>query len=567
MADTKTDTKDDEYDAYCSSSSQEEEEEYDEEIGWNFEDETGKIEPITCAYSCSTQATPTNVTVILLLVDFTKKYNAMKKRETPSNPNVSRDPLSRSSNNPLRKYENIINLGSYEPPLSSSSLNALEGLCRKTESLRVRTKDKSDRATTEQVLDPRTRMILFKLLSRGLLSNISGCVSTGKEANVYYADSANGSCAVKVYKTSILIFKDRDRYVSGEYRFRHGYSRHNPRKMVRLWAEKEMRNLSRLYNNSIPCPRPIILRGHVLVMSFLGSEGWPYPKLKDAILDDSQARELYLECVLIIRKVYWSCRLVHADLSEFNMLYDTNTNSLYIIDVSQSVEHDHPQALEFLRKDCTNITEFFRKRGVGVMSVKALFDFVTDPTITTNNIEEYIAAAQERAMTEEITDQERVDEAVFKNIFIPHSLAEVSSYERDVSQVQEGCKTDIAYQTITGLKPDLSGPQITPLILQENNGGCSDQNTDAKDDLCQEVDSADDSDQELDQENDESSSEEIESNSEEDKRIKSREERVKQRKEHKEAVKKEKREKRKSKIPKHVKKRKEKVGRQKQSKK
>ena len=29
---------------------------------------------------------------------------------------------------------------------------------------------------------------------------------------------------------------------------------------------------------------------------------------------------------------------------------------LYVIDVSQAVEHDHPHALEFLRKDCTNIT-------------------------------------------------------------------------------------------------------------------------------------------------------------------------------------------------------------------
>ena len=27
----------------------------------------------------------------------------------------------------------------------------------------------------------------------------------------------------------------------------------------------------------------------------------------------------------------------------------------YIIDVSQSVEHDHPHALEFLRKDCGNV--------------------------------------------------------------------------------------------------------------------------------------------------------------------------------------------------------------------
>jgi len=49
----------------------------------------------------------------------------------------------------------------------------------------------------------------------------------------------------QVYKTSILIFKDRDKYVSGEFRFRHGYCKHNPRKMVKTWAEKEMRNLIR----------------------------------------------------------------------------------------------------------------------------------------------------------------------------------------------------------------------------------------------------------------------------------------------------------------------------------
>lgn len=39
--------------------------------------------------------------------------------------------------------------------------------------------------------------------------------------------------ALKIYKTSILIFKDRDRYVTGEHRFRNGYGKGNPRKMVR----------------------------------------------------------------------------------------------------------------------------------------------------------------------------------------------------------------------------------------------------------------------------------------------------------------------------------------------
>ena len=32
---------------------------------------------------------------------------------------------------------------------------------------------------------------------------------------------------------------------------------------------------------------------------------------------------------------------------------------IYVIDVSQSVEHDHPHALEFLRKDCTNVTGMY----------------------------------------------------------------------------------------------------------------------------------------------------------------------------------------------------------------
>ena len=57
-------------------------------------------------------------------------------------------------------------------------------------------------------------------------------------------DAASG-VAVKVFKTSILVFKDRDRYVTGEFRFRRGYAKSNPRKMVRLWAEKEFRNLNR----------------------------------------------------------------------------------------------------------------------------------------------------------------------------------------------------------------------------------------------------------------------------------------------------------------------------------
>lgn len=147
--------------------------------------------------------------------------------------------------------------------------------------------------------------------------------------------------ALKIYKTSILVFKDRNRYVTGEYRFKSGYSGNNPRKMVRLWAEKELRNLRRLYKAGVPCPEPIEVRNNVLVMSFLGpGDGWTCvplqlaindlslkmccrasPRLKDAKFGEETARELYFEMLHWCRVMYQQCRLVHADLSEYNVLY------------------------------------------------------------------------------------------------------------------------------------------------------------------------------------------------------------------------------------------------------
>uniref|UniRef100_A0A667YKA9 Serine/threonine-protein kinase RIO1 n=1 Tax=Myripristis murdjan TaxID=586833 RepID=A0A667YKA9_9TELE len=386
--------------------------------------------------------------------------------------------LSQSNRQALRKYENKINLGTVTlcSVFSADKLNYADSVINKVTTMQkqkeadtYRVKDKSDRATVEQVLDPRTRMILFKMLSRGVISEINGCISTGKEANVYHASTASGeSRAIKIYKTSILLFKDRDKYVSGEFRFRHGYCKGNPRKMVRTWAEKEMRNLIRLQTAGVPSPEPLMLRSHVLLMSFIGRDDMPAPLLKNAALSESKARQLYLQVVHNMRTMYQQARLVHADLSEFNMLY--HDGDAYIIDVSQSVEHDHPHALEFLRKDCSNINEFFVRRGVAVMTVRELFDFVTDPSITCHNIDLYLdkvmQVAAERT-AEQRSDQERVDEEVFKRAFIPRTLTEVSHYERDVDAVrageaesEDGVQNDsVLYQTLTGLKKDLSGVQ------------------------------------------------------------------------------------------------------------
>jgi len=109
------------------------------------------------------------------------------------------------------------------------------------------------------------------------------------------------------------------RYVTGDNRFR-SYCKTNPRKMVKVWAEKELRNLARLSAAGVRCPKPITLQMHVLVMEFIGSGGVAAPRLKDADVTPAQLRGFYLDMVLLIRTLYQTCNLVHADLSEYNIL-------------------------------------------------------------------------------------------------------------------------------------------------------------------------------------------------------------------------------------------------------
>ena len=91
------------------------------------------------------------------------------------------------------------------------------------------------------------------------------------------------------------------RYVSGEFRFRHGYCKSNPRKMVRMWAEKEMRNYRRLAAAGVPCPEALLLKEHVLLMRFIGTDGWAAPRLKDAALKPSERTSAWRQarCLVI----------------------------------------------------------------------------------------------------------------------------------------------------------------------------------------------------------------------------------------------------------------------------
>lgn len=312
-----------------------------------------------------------------------------------------------------------------------------------------RIKDKSDRATVEQVLDARISRIIYKLLNKGELTEVNGCISTGKEANVYYATGPNQELAIKIYKTSILIFKDRERYINGEFRFRHGYCKKNPRKMVAVWAEKEVRNLKRLILAGINCPKPLILKSNLIVMEFVGRDGVAAPRLKDAeVNSEEEWDDIYSEILSILRTMFKKCKLVHADFSEYNILYFEG--KVYIIDVAQAVEDDHINALSFLKRDCHNINAFFSKNGVDTITDQQLFDI-----ITTFELKEEISAivANHRKHNEEKLKENsqyiQNENGTFLNFYVPRTLT-----EQDLEKITENDDIEDALKKMCGVVSD-----------------------------------------------------------------------------------------------------------------
>lgn len=77
--------------------------------------------------------------------------------------------------------------------------------------------------------------------------------------------------------------------------------------------------------------------------------------------------------------------MVHADLSEYNLLWDKDHGKVWIIDVSQAVDSDNPMAGEFLRMDCKNVVGFFRRHmdSRTLLSARQLFEFVTMSGLST----------------------------------------------------------------------------------------------------------------------------------------------------------------------------------------
>ena len=233
--------------------------------------------------------------------------------------------------------------------------------------------DKSkDRATVEEVFDNTTRMVVFNMMNSGIFYELNGVVSSGKEARVYWGTTKEGTdLAVKIYLTSSAEFKrGMHKYIEGDPRFKD--VKHDTRSLIAVWAQKEFRNLGEAYAAKVRVPKPIAVKSNVVVMEFIGEKGVSAPSLKEQAPDDPE--KVYKVIVTYIKRLYQKAKIVHGDLSEYNIMMWKDKPVVF--DVSQSVSIQHPLAEFMLRRDLANVNRFFSRLEVNVIPVEELYKLV-----------------------------------------------------------------------------------------------------------------------------------------------------------------------------------------------
>lgn len=125
------------------------------------------------------------------------------------------------------------------------------------------------------------------------------------------------------------------------------------------------------------------------------------------------------------------------------------------------MEHDHPHASEFLRKDLSNVTDYFAKKDVRVMSIMELFKFVTDVSFSNDEavVDARLEQIQEDMNANPNLEINTVEDEIFMKSYIPTTLEEVIDIDRDTLIVEEGGGKNLVYA-------DLLGTGVTASIQQ-----------------------------------------------------------------------------------------------------
>ncbi len=210
------------------------------------------------------------------------------------------------------------------------------------------------------------------LVKASILESFGQTLGVGKESDVYDALSPDGKqIAVKFHRLGRTSFRQTRR--------KRGYIREHSTWLFQshLAAEKEFQAMQLVFKNGVSVPEPLSHNRHVIAMGMI--EGGELSKYKQV----PKPKGILKEILRNVRQAYLRAHVIHADLSEYNIILKPDRHIL-IIDWPQSVTTDHANANDLLYRDLKNILSFFNRRFNVKASIGEAHNYVTGGTSTLN---------------------------------------------------------------------------------------------------------------------------------------------------------------------------------------
>lgn len=190
-------------------------------------------------------------------------------------------------------------------------------------------------------------------------------LGVGKEADVYDAlTPKKKTVAVKFERLGRISFRQTQR--------KRGYTKKRAGWLFqsRCAAQREFEALKTLHLERVAVPKPLSQNRHVIVMGMIdGAELGTYGLMPKPLT-------IAKEIITNIRRAYIRAGIIHGDLSEYNVILKPDLHIL-IIDWPQYVNRNHPNAEEILKRDVTNILQFFQRKRLLKTDFDRALEYVT----------------------------------------------------------------------------------------------------------------------------------------------------------------------------------------------
>jgi len=186
------------------------------------------------------------------------------------------------------------------------------------------------------------------LVRRGAIKSLGSKVGVGKESDIYDAEREGGRIVIVKFHREGTTFRHmkRSRGYFGEA------ERCSWMLASRLAAEREYEAIATLYGN-VAVPTPIAHNRHVIVMGLVNGR-----EMSNTALGDPVA---ILEEIIAQIKLTYELGIIHADLSEFNVIVCADGN-IALIDWPQWVPASHPNADDLLYRDVRTVLSYFARK-------------------------------------------------------------------------------------------------------------------------------------------------------------------------------------------------------------